>query len=67
MAIKKTVNTKPATVALSSMLSKQATMIGRVADDEGRQVAEAFCKALKSPERVKAFLSGLVDDKLLAI
>ena len=61
----KTVNTKPATAALASMLSKQATMIGKVADDEGKQVAEAFCKAFKSPKRVKAFLSGLVDEKLL--
>jgi hypothetical protein len=65
MAIKQTVKTKPATVAIASMLSKQATMISKVADDEGRQAAEAFCKAFKSHERVKAFLSGLVDDKLL--
>lgn len=67
MSIKTVVKTKPATVALASMLSKQATMISKVVDDDGREVAEAFCKALKSPARVKAFLSGLVDDKLLAI
>ena len=65
MQTKKQEIKKPATVAIASMLSKQATMISKVADDEGRQAAEAFCKAFKSPERVKAFLSGLVDDKLL--
>ena len=65
MQTKKQEIKKPATVALASMLSKQATMISKVADDDGRIVAEAFCKALKSQERVKAFLSGLVDEKLL--
>jgi hypothetical protein len=38
-----------------------------VIDAEGAKIAKAFKIALKDKKRVKAFLAGLVDDKLLAI
>jgi hypothetical protein len=59
---------KPIT-AVSKVLKHNALLIRKVNARAGlignSNIAEAFEKALQNPERVKAFLSGLVDEKLL--
>jgi hypothetical protein len=52
-------------VAVGQTLSYEAGLLSKVIDPEGSKVAKAFKTALKDKKRVKAFLSGLVDEKLL--
>jgi hypothetical protein len=53
--------------AVGQTLSYDAGVLSKVIDAEGAKIAKAFKIALKDKKRVKAFLAGLVDDKLLAI
>ena len=54
-------------VAVGQTLSYEAGLLAKVIDAEGAKIAKAFKAALKDKKRVKAFLSGLVDEKSLAI
>jgi hypothetical protein len=51
------------------MLKHNALLLRKINSRAGLQansdIAAAYERALQSPERVKAFLSGLVDEKLL--
>jgi hypothetical protein len=55
--------------AVSKMLKHNALLLRKINSRAGLQansdIAAAYERALQSPERVKAFLSGLVDEKLL--
>lgn len=57
--------------AVTNVMKHSALLLRKVNDRAGlvdnSDIAAAYERALQSPERVKAFLAGLVDDKLLAI
>lgn len=52
-------------LAVGQTLAYDAAVLSKVIDAEGATVAKAFKVALKDKKRVMAFLSGLVDAKLL--
>lgn len=55
--------------AVTNVMKHSALLLRKVNARAGlvdnSDIAAAYERALQSPERVKAFLSGLVDDKLL--
>ena len=57
--------------AVTKVMQHNAKLLTRVNARAGNPINEAlataYYNALQDPARVKAFLSGLVDDKLLAI
>ena len=53
--------------AVGQTLSYEAGILAKVIDAEGSKVANAFKRALKDKRRVKVFLSGLIDDKTIAV
>jgi len=48
--------------AVGQTLSYEAGILAKVIDSEGSKVAKAFKRALKDSNRVKAFLSGLIEE-----
>lgn len=59
---------KPIT-AVTKVMQHDAKLLkrvnARVGNHQMEAIATAYFNALQNPERVKAFLSGLVDEKLL--
>lgn len=58
-------------VAVTRVMQHDAKLLrkvnARVGNISNEAIATAYFNALQDPKRVKAFLTGLVDDKLLAI